>query len=259
MQLKVEESTLFKILFEYFNIPRTNGFGLYSKEALLPEEINLLEILSFLKLMVCGGTVLSIITNQHVNDLDFYMKDASRKQEIESYFEKVFGKPVFVSGNAVTYQRKGKKKSYTVQLISRFSGDAFNIFDTFDFTITQGAYDFNDKLFYFGDRFFQDVSKRRLVYSGSSKYPICALYRTKKYQERGYYLPGSTAMHIALSIVQLKIKNYGELKEQLMGVDTMYLQNLLSFKDENSQNPVDYGKFLEEAFMYLNGHGEEDE
>jgi hypothetical protein len=40
------------------------------------------------------------------------------------------------------------------------------------------------------------------------------------------------------------------LKEQLMGIDTMFLQGLLNAKDPDA--PVEYGEFLEEAFKRLN-------
>ena len=136
-----------------------------------------------------------------------------------------------------------------MQLITRFTGEAEDIFQWFDFTVTHGAYDFEKEGFVFGDRFFMDVSKRRLVYSGASKYPICAMYRTKKYVARGYELPGSTIMHIALSIVQLQIENYQQLKEQLMGIDTVYLQKLLEAKQPDA--PVDYGEFIYEAFQTI--------
>lgn len=57
-------------------------------------------------------------------------------------------------------------------------------------------------------------------------------------------------MHIALAIVQLKISNYRELKEQLMGVDTMFLQGLLAAKSPDA--PVEFGEFMDEAFKCIN-------
>jgi hypothetical protein len=209
---------------------------------------NVFDEMTELGLMLCGGAINSTFTNAKVNDLDFYMKDASKIEEAKEFLSRWF--PIkFESTNAITYKRKDKQRVYTVQLITRFSGQANEIFDWFDFTITHGAYDFEDKRFYFGIRFFPDLAKRRLVYSGASQYPICAMYRTGKYVKRGYELPGATTMHIALSIVQLKIENYKDLKEQLMGIDTIYLQKLLDKKDPAS--PVNYGEFVYEAFQLI--------
>lgn len=204
-----------------------------------------------LGLLLCGGAINSTFTNGTINDLDFYMTDASKKDEIVAFLSEFFPIEKMVTLNAITMQRKSPKsnKKYTVQLITRFSGAPQKIFNWFDFTITHGAYHFGEEIFYFGYRFFTDLAKRRLVYSGASKYPICAMYRTKKYQDRGYELPGATIMHIALSIVQLKITNYGELKEQLMGIDTIYLQKLIEAKQPDA--PVNYGEFVHEAFQLI--------
>ena len=212
---------------------------------------NVFSELKRLKLMVCGGTINSIFTNSSVNDLDFYMKDPSLVDECKAFLKSHFPDFEVVTINANTYKRKSPRsnKRWTVQLITRFHGEAADIFNWFDFTITHGAYDFEKEEFIFGDRFFSDLAKRRLVYSGSSMYPICAMYRTKKYVERGYELPGATIMHIALSIVQLKIEKYKDLKEQLMGIDTMYLQKLLEAKQPDA--PVNYGEFIYEAFQTI--------
>jgi len=211
--------------------------------------------LSSLQLMLCGGSVLSTFTSSSINDLDFYIKDVSKLNEIKVFFKKYFGEQVFASTNALTFKRKAasSNKKYTVQLITKFTGAAEDVFKTFDFTITCAAYDFQNELFVFGDRFFADVSKRKLVYLGGSRYPICAMYRTKKYQDRGYSLSGATVMHISLSIVRLEIRTYGDLKEQLMGIDTMYLQGLLAEDKYADDLPVDYGVFLEEAFERIEG------
>lgn len=206
-------------------------------------------------LILAGGAVLSIITGQNVNDLDFYMKDRQREAEVLLLLKKYFPGAGYVSRNAITMKRKSSRsnKVWSIQLILRFAGPVHHIFETFDFTITQGAYDFCTKSFEFGERFMQDVAAKKLVYLGGSRYPICAMYRTKKYGERGYAVPGSTIMHIALSIVRLDIKTYGELKDQLMGIDTCYLQGLLAGEDYKDDLPIDYGKFLVEAFQAFNG------
>jgi len=221
------------------------------KEKIQTPKENIFTRLGALGLMICGGAINSLFTNSEVNDLDFYMTDPSKQKEIEAFFQEYFPIAGFKSNNAITYRRKSSSsnKVWTIQLITRFTGHAQTIFDWFDFTITHGAYDFHSQTFEFGDRFFADLSKRKLVYSGKSQYPICAMYRTTKYVARGFKLSGATVMHIALSIVQLKIENYKQLKEQLMGIDTIFLQGLLNKK--NPEAPVAYGEFISEAFEVI--------
>lgn len=217
---------------------------------------NVFEQLSKLGVILCGGAITSVFTSANVNDLDFYMEHPDQQRAVIEFFEK-FSKREYTSVNAITFVRKSLKsnKKWRIQLITneKFTGGPHDIFEWFDFTITHGAFRFDTQEFVLGDRFLQDLAKRRLIYSGNSKYPICAMYRTKKYVERGFELPGATIMHIALCIIQLKIDNYAELEEQLMGIDTTYLQRLLEAK--NPDAPVNYGEFVYEAFQLIDHIG----
>jgi hypothetical protein len=212
-------------------------------------------------MMIAGGTITSIFSGGKVNDLDFYCYNVEDHKKAEAFLKKHFPTSCMVTRNAVTLKRRSDKSNhiYTVQLITRFTGLPYEVMNWFDFTITQGAYCFTENDFFFGERFFADLAKKKLVYLGSSMYPICAMYRTKKYQARGFTTPGSTIMHIALSIIRLEIKTYRDLKDQLMGIDTMYLQGLLAGPGYQDDIPVDYGVFIKEAFEALNGFSEEDQ
>jgi hypothetical protein len=202
--------------------------------------------------VLAGGAIVSIFTDSKISDLDFYCHDESQLQHVRILLNAYFPGSEFISANALTYHRKVGTRKYQVQLITRFTGSCQEIFDAFDFTVTQAGFDFPTGAFAFGDRFFADMAARKLVFLGSSHFPICAMYRTKKYMKKGFEVPGSTIMHISLSIVRLKIENYKQLKEQLMGIDTMILQNLLKHREFEDSLPVDYGVFLEHVFSYIN-------
>jgi len=264
-----EKIELYKALHRYFgDDPNPSLFSPTSLNAFEDSGTYYLKVkwvldkLDALDLVLCGGAVTSLFTNQPIKDLDFYAVDPEKLYDAKTWLKSVFkDKEPYESGNAITYGRKSTsgQRVYHVQLITRFTGVPSEVFEYFDFTVTHGAYDFTNGDFVFGPRFFPDIAKRRLVYSGKSLFPICALYRTKKYAARGYTVPGSTMMHIALSIIRLEIKTYGQLKEQLFGIDTMYLQGLLrrdGFKDDL---PVDYAYFIREAFAAIDGFDAEDE
>jgi len=261
--MKTEYTQLQDTLIRFFNATRL-VLTETDKEKISIEELER----SFAEtgLMLCGGAILSIITGTKVNDLDFYAKTYESHDRALVLFEKLGFEKFLITNNAVTLKRKStsSNKVWTVQLITRFVGTTpEEIFKTFDFTIIEAAYDFSHDFyattagaqltgaFVFGGRFFQDVARRRLVYTGTSNYPICALYRTLKYQKRGYLLPGATVMHIALCILRLEITTYGELKEQLMGIDTLYLQGLLDSEAFEDGVPIDYGNFITAVFEKL--------
>jgi hypothetical protein len=267
MNLAIESKKIKSLITEFFyDMPKESSINttLYTLRLVRSPDDTMKEIFDSLKankLVLAGGAITSLFSAARVNDLDFYMEDLSKKDAAVAFLSKFFKEPPYISENCITFKRKSSKsrKAWTVQLITRFSGSPEELFDNFDFTITTGAYQFSKDRFQFGDRFFTDIASRRLTYLGRSKYPICALFRTKKYQERGYKLPGSTVMHISLSIVRLEITTYKELKQQLLGIDTIYLQDLLNNEKYDEALPVDYGTFIADAFEHLNIYQQENE
>lgn len=222
----------------------------------------LIEELGKRNIILCGGAINSIFTNTKVADLDFYCSRREKIDEALAYLNGFFNSAdPFITDNAISLVRKQGVRVYHAQLITRFIGEPSTIFKYFDFTVTMGAFDFSTNSFVLDEEFLPDIASKRLVYGGNSMFPICAMYRTLKYQKKGYTLPGSTVMHIALSIVRLDIKTYKDLKEHLMGIDTFYLQGLLA--NERSpfrpELPVNYGEFLKAAFESIDGFSAEDE
>lgn len=254
MKTGIERSKVLHAIGLFFNINSDDTWqGQLRRQASI---IELCKEMGQLGLMLAGGAVNSIFTNGTINDLDFYMRrnDDVSVLACETFFRKHFPEVPYKTENALSFARNGVgRKVWRAQLITRFIGTPEFVLDSFDFTITQGLFDFENDSFVLGERFLPDIAKRRLVYCGKSHFPICAMYRTLKYQARGYTLPGSTVMHIALSIVRLDIKTYKDLKYQLMGIDTMYLQGLLNGPKYADNLPVDYGQFLVDAFTTFDG------
>jgi len=255
-----EESKLGIIIDSFFGLASHNekvfeiaGYG-YSPYDYVMEQLGIYDV------YLCGGAITSIFSGAKVHDLDLYLSDITDLPELIALLVQFNFEQVFRSKNAITFKRKSGKsnKVWVIQVVTTFSGKPETIFESFDFTICTGAYSFSEAKFILGPRFLQDIAKRRLVYQGRSEYPICAMYRTKKFQQRGYFCPGSTIMHIALSIVRLNIQTYGDLKRQLMGIDTMYLQDLLSKEKYKDEIPVDYAEFLVDAFSSDSGFALED-
>lgn len=204
------------------------------------DTFTLKELFAKFGVMLCGGTINSIFSSRKVNDLDFYVQDNSNNQigDLIKIMKEVYNyKVVHTSDNAITLTRKGHKGNlFEIQFITRFTGSPQDILDTFDYTIVQGVFDFKTNQFVLSDRFLVDVAKRQLVYTNTSKYPICALYRTKKYIERGYTISGANLVAISLSIHALKLETYADLKNQLMGIDTSMLKELETRMDASDAN-----------------------
>ncbi len=207
------------------------------------------------KAMLAGGAINSLFSGRAVSDLDLYLEDLSTVEALKADLIDHGYKEACKTDNAITLVRKGKMRTYEIQIITRFHGDPQTILDTFDFTIVQGLYQFSTGKFVFAENFLKHIAQRKLVYSGKSKYPICALYRTKKYQERGYKFPGTTMVQIALAIHALEIRNYADMKEQLMGIDTAFLKVLNDKLDAKSSMKFEASEFV--AMFYELCFGED--
>ena len=233
-----ERTQLLNRMFTYFGNPGKQSELLYD--------------MGKMGLNICGGAITSVFSNAPINDLDFYLEDLADLPRAIKFFEVLGFEQTFTTDTALSFQRQGNgRRLYKIQLITYFVGKPDEIFGSFDFTICCGAYSFRDEQFNLHPRFLPDLAKRKLVYMGGSRFPICALYRTVKYQKRGYSLPGSTAMHLGLAISRLDILTYADLKAQLRGIDTLYLFKFLEMKPNDM--PFDYADFVAEAFERIDG------
>ena len=226
-------------------------FGVNGAALGLPLLYNILDKLAEFRVNLIGGAITSVFSNQAIKDLDFYLEDPSKLTDFTDYLVGHQQCSLHcTTETALTFKRRVDNRMYTIQVITGFTGTTDQIFNTFDFTICAGAYNFSKGDFELHPRFLPDIAKRTLVYMGGSRYPICALYRIAKYQERGYKCPGSTIMHLALATNALQINTYAELKKQLRGIDTLFLQGYLETMTETNV-PFDYAEAIADIFKYL--------
>lgn len=138
--------------------------------------------------------------------------------------------PVFVTDNAITLTGK-------VQLILRFVGSIHDIHTNFDFVHCTCWYDpFEDELG-LPQEALVSIMTKELVYTGS-KYPLCSLFRMRKFINRGYSINAGQILKMVFQLQDLDLYNEAVLKEQLIGVDTTYmkwfLRELEKWKSENT-------------------------
>ena len=246
-----EEQALLNRLVAFFDVNRcqpgsSNHFVGWARLT------HILGVFAELKVNLIGGAITSVFSNQPIKDLDLYLEDPSKLDEFIKFLKSpdMRFQEHCVTDTAITMKVPIGSRVYTIQVVTAFTGTTDQIFNTFDFTICAGAYNFSKGDFELHPRFLPDIAKRTLVYMGGSRYPICALYRIAKYQERGYKCPGSTIMHLALATNALQINTYAELKKQLRGIDTLFLQGYLETMTETNV-PFDYAEAIADIFKYL--------
>lgn len=198
--------------------------------------------LPVLPFIIAGGAVTSVFSGSQINDLDLWFASPDEFAAYRKAIEKPNVIPAAETDSAVSYSVKGHR----IQLIKRLFGSPEEIIDAFDFTICMGAFVPATGLFVLADEFLYDLASRTLRYK-VGKYPIASLWRVKKFLARGFNFPAIEAIKLALAINAIKIETYKDLKEQLEGIDTLFLKELTDLMLDKKGDVFELDKAI--AFM----------
>jgi predicted transcriptional regulator len=167
--------------------------------------------------------------------------------EIESEIrdsKKLPFRPIFLTDNAITLSNK-------VQVIIRFYGTPEEIHKNFDFVHATGVYDYSQDELHISKEIYESVLAKALIYNGSL-YPIASLFRIRKFLKRGWRITAGQMLKIAAQISELDLSNPHVLKEQLIGVDFAYMQqliNLIQNREPGTRvDSVYLAKLIDEVF-----------
>jgi hypothetical protein len=129
-------------------------------------------------------------------------------------------RPVFLSSNAITLSDK-------IQLVVRFYGDADKIHDNFDYVHATNYWTSQDRKVVMRPEAYEACHNKELLYIGS-KYPVCSLFRMRKFLERGFTIHAGEILKICMNINEFNLTNVKILRDQLIGVDSSYFNKLIS-------------------------------
>lgn len=239
--------------------------------------------------IVTGGSIVSLLLNEEVNDYDIYFKTRETALAVAKYYVSIFnnkdrGKPInakviqeaqedgkIIEGgrikiridsagavstvpdeddgapsvadiiedaddiNAEVESPKEYKPRYLtdnaitlsdkIQIVIRFFGHPDEIHRNYDFihctnywtmgtgvVLNQGA--------------LESILNKELVYQGS-KYPVCSLFRIRKFINRGWFINAGQITKIAFQISDLDLTDIETLMDQLVGVDSAYFMSFI--------------------------------
>ena len=86
---------------------------------------------------------------------------------------------------------------------------------------------------------------KELRYVGS-RYPICSLFRIRKFLKREWTITAAELFKISWDINKLELENFDVLQEQLVGVDAAYFQEIISILKKEYES----GKPLERTYLF---------
>jgi hypothetical protein len=126
--------------------------------------------------------------------------------------------PAFFSPNAISL-------TDDLQIVCRFTGDAKQIHETFDFIHATNYFTFAEGLVLNTDALASILSKQ-LRYQGS-QYPLTSIIRMKKFIKRGWNISAGEILKMMFQVSELNLKDPDTLEEQLVGVDVAYFGTLI--------------------------------
>ena len=150
-------------------------------------------------------------------------------------------RPKFLSSNAITLTDK-------IQVVVRFYGDRDEIHKNFDYVHCTSSWSAWDNELILPSRALEAIINKELYYMGS-KYPLCSIFRARKYINRGYHINAGQYLKMAMQLNELDLKDIETLKDQIVGVDSYYMMSLINAlqeqKDKNEDFEIDSGYVIE--------------
>src|SRR4051812_37493086 len=130
-------------------------------------------------------------------------------QETEAAALEVDGdayRPVFLSTNAITLSGR-------VQIILRFFGPPEEIHKNYDFVHCTNYWTSWDKELVLHQAALESLLAKELRYVGS-KYPICSLFRVRKFIQRGWTINAGQILKAVMQISELDLQDVKVLEDQ---------------------------------------------
>jgi hypothetical protein len=201
---------------------------------------------SRLKLIVQSSGVASELTNQvpyeyfeltdnsPSNFLDKIFSRFKKNEQKASIHNRQY-KVAFLTSNAITLTDK-------IQIIVRFTGIPEEIHKNFDFVHCTNFWSKETGLM-LNPQALEALLSKTLIYHGSL-YPLSALFRMKKFLNRGWNITAGQMTKIGYEISKLNLDDMTVLEEQLTGVDMCYFQEIIKIlrKEES--------KDLEKTYLF---------
>lgn len=146
-------------------------------------------------------------------------------------------RPVFLSTNAISLSGK-------VQIVLRFYGDPDEIHKNYDFVHCTNYWQSWDGALVLHQPALESLLAKELRYVGS-KYPICSLFRLRKFIGRQWTINAGQILKIALQISELDPTDIAVLEDQLTGVDVAYFVELVTKLKEKDPTKVNSAYLVE--------------
>lgn len=160
-----------------------------------------------------------------VSAVDEAKSDGEAKEKKPKY------RPLYLTSNAISLSDK-------VQIVIRFFGDPSEIHANYDFVHCTNYWTSWERRVTTNAKALECILTKELQYIGS-RYPICSLFRVRKFVERGWTITAGQMLKIVWQASKLDLSDVKVLEDQLTGVDVAYFLQVIEALKERDPARVD--------------------
>lgn len=166
------------------------------------------------KVWLAGGAIRrTLIGDLLTSDLDFFFKSEDDLKQFRKELIDKGAEEVTKNDHQETYSIQIKNKSYLIQLIKiNYYDSVEDVLNSFDFTITQFAYDGKDLIC--GDYSLWDLARKRLALHKLT-YGVATMRRLIKYTNQGY----TACAGVMQSILEAVVNNPSVINSDVQYID----------------------------------------
>ncbi|MBU7315951.1 hypothetical protein [Paenibacillus oleatilyticus] len=181
------------------------------------------------KCFIAGGAITSLFTGTKINDLDIYFRNEDLCVKfVEDSWEDRDDWINMLTKKSILMRVEDKE----IQVIHfNFFESAQEIFDSFDFTVCMGAFDFETEQFTLHEEFLKHNSQRIIKFNKNTAFPVVSLLRVHKYNNKSYTISKPEFLRIAMKCMDLDIKNAEQLKDHLGGMYGINYDKIIKFSE----------------------------
>lgn len=151
--------------------------------------------------------------------------------------------PTFLTSNAVSLTGR-------IQLVLRFYGSPEEIHSNYDFIHATSYWVSKTNELVLPQAALEAILAKELRYVGS-KYPICSIFRTKKFIQRGWRINAGQYLKMVWQAHELELTNVDVLRDQLVGVDSAYFMNVIQQLQKKKTEAEEAGQEFKVDKTYL--------
>jgi hypothetical protein len=171
----------------------------------------------------------SVGADEYVDNLVEALQEQHAETKVNKYH------PVFLSQNAISLSDK-------IQVVIRFIGQPDEIHKNYDYVHATNYY-YQGKLT-LRPQALESLLSKALIYQGSL-YPVCSLFRMRKFMDRGWRISAGEIVKMAMQISELDLHDPKVLQAQLIGVDAAYFYELLRILNHGKEE----GRTIDSSYV----------